>query len=144
MLAVTNVQGMVGVVMPRGILFRGGAEGKIRKGIVEADLLEAVIGLPPNLFSGASIPVAICLLNKAKPAERRDKLLFVDAAQEGCFRQGKARNYLDREHIAKFWLNPVTLERSGGLSRPELRRVERIIEENQASFLGEWNVRFND
>ena len=47
-------------------------------------------------------------------------------------------------HIAKFWLNPVTLERSGGLSRPELRRVERIIEENQASFLGEWNVRFND
>ena len=140
----TNVQGMVGVVMPRGILFRGGAEGKIRKGIVEADLLEAVIGLPPNLFSGASIPVAICLLNKAKPAERRDKLLFVDAAQEGCFRQGKACNYLDREHIAKFWLNPVTLERSGGLSRPELRRVERIIEENQASFLGEWNVRFND
>ena len=76
----TNVQGMVGVVMPRGILFRGGAEGKIRKGIVEADLLEAVIGLPPNLFSGASIPVAICLLNKAKPAERRDKLLLVDAA----------------------------------------------------------------
>ncbi len=47
-------------------------------------------------------------------------------------------------HIAKFWLNPVTLERSGGLSRPELRRVERIIEENQTSFLGEWNVRFND
>ena len=101
MLAVTNVQSMVGVVMPRGILFRGGAEGKIRKGIVEADLLEAVIGLPPNLFSGARIPVAICLLNKAKPAERRDKLLFVDAAQEGCFRQGKARNYLDREHIAQ-------------------------------------------
>ena len=45
--------------------------------------------------------MAICLLNKAKPAERRDKLLFVDAAQEGCFRQGKARNYLDREHIAQ-------------------------------------------
>ena len=101
MLAVTNVQGMVGVVMPHGILFRGGAEGKIRKGIVEADLFEAVIGLAPNLFSGASIPVAICLLNKAKPVERRDKLLFVDAAQEGCFRQGKARNYLDQEHIDK-------------------------------------------
>ena len=45
--------------------------------------------------------MSICLLNKAKPAERRDKLLFVDAAQEGCFRQGKARNYLDQEHIAK-------------------------------------------
>ena len=66
MLAVTNSQGMVGVVMPHGILFRGGAEGKIRRGVVEADLFEAVIGLAPNLFSGASIPVAICVLNKAK------------------------------------------------------------------------------
>ena len=47
-------------------------------------------------------------------------------------------------NIAKFWLNPVTLERSGGLSRSEIRRVERIIEERQTSFLGEWNVRFND
>ena len=101
MLAVTNAKGMVGVVMPHGILFRGGAEGKIRKGIVESDLFEAVIGLAPNLFSGASIPVAICVLNKAKPVERRGKVLFVDAAQEGYFRQGKARNHLDQEHIDK-------------------------------------------
>ena len=85
--------------MPHGILFRGGTEGKIRRGIVEADLFEAVIGLAPNLFSGASIPVAICVLNKAKLAERRGRVLFVDAAQEGSFRQGKARNYIDREHI---------------------------------------------
>ena len=99
MLSVTNSQGMVGVVMPHGILFRGGAEGKIRRGIVEADLFEAIIGLAPNLFSGASIPVAICVLNKAKPAERRGRVLFVDAAQQGYFRQGKARNFIDREHI---------------------------------------------
>ena len=46
--------------------------------------------------------------------------------------------------IAKFWLNPVTLERSGGLSRSDIRRVERIIENNQSSFLREWDVRFND
>lgn len=101
MLAVTNMTGMVGVVMPHGVLFRGGAEGKIRRGIVESDLFEAVIGLAPNLFYGASIPVAICVLNKAKPSERRGKVLFVDAAQEGCFRQGKAQNFLDPEHIAK-------------------------------------------
>ena len=101
MLAVTNAQGMVGVVMPHGVLFRGGAEGKIRQGIVEADLFEAVIGLAPNLFSGASIPVAICVLNRAKPAERRGKVLFVDAAQEGGFRPGKARNYIDAEHIER-------------------------------------------
>ena len=101
MLGVTNSEGMVGVVMPHGILFRGGAEGKIRRGIVEADLFEAIIGLAPNLFFGASIPVSICILNKAKPAERRGKVLFVDAAQEGYFRQGKAQNYIDQEHIAK-------------------------------------------
>ena len=101
MLGVTNSAGMVGVVMPHGVLFRGGAEGKIRRGIVEADLFEAIIGLAPNLFSGASIPVAICVLNKAKSVERRGKVLFVDAAQEGSFRQGKARNFIDPEHIAR-------------------------------------------
>ena len=47
-------------------------------------------------------------------------------------------------YVAKFWLNPVTLERSGGLSRTEIRRVERIIEQNRASFLREWHVRFYD
>ena len=99
MLGVTNATGMVGVVMPHGVLFRGGAEGKIRKGIVDADLFEAIIGLAPNLFFGASIPVSICVLNKAKPAERRGKVLFVDAAQEGYFRPGKAQNFLDQEHI---------------------------------------------
>ena len=101
MLGVTNAEGMVGVVMPHGILFRGGAEGKIRRGIVEADLFEAIIGLAPNLFFGASIPVAICVLNKDKPVERRGKVLFVDAAQEGYFRQGKAQNFIDSEHTGK-------------------------------------------
>ena len=86
MLAVTTPGGMVGVVMPHGILFRGGAEGTIRRGIVEADLFEAVIGLAPNLFYGASIPVAICVLNKDKRPERQGKVLFVDAAQPGYFR----------------------------------------------------------
>lgn len=99
MLSVTNATGMVGVVMPHGILFRGGAEGKIRKGMIEADLFEAIIGLTPNLFNGASIPVAICILNKAKPPERRGKVLFVDASQEGYFRAGRAKNFLDREHL---------------------------------------------
>ena len=100
MLAVTNPQGMVGVVMPHGILFRGGTEGTIRKGILQADLFEAVIGLAPNLFYGASIPVAICVLNKAKPAERRGKVLFVDASGDEYFRSGKAQNFLDPEHVA--------------------------------------------
>lgn len=101
MLAVTNSEGMVGVVLPHGVLFRGGAEGKIRRGILVSDLFEAVIGLAPNLFYGSTIPVAICVLNKAKPSTRREKVLFVDANQEGCYRQGKAQNFLDAEHIEK-------------------------------------------
>lgn len=99
MIAVTRADGMIGVVMPHGVLFRGGAEGRIRRKIVEADLFEAIIGLAPNLFYGASIPVAICVLNKAKRPERTGKILFVDAAQEGYYRSGKAQNFLDPEHI---------------------------------------------
>lgn len=99
MIATTNSTGMIGVIMPHGILFRGGTEEVIRTGIVKADLFEAIIGLAPNLFSGASIPVALCILNRAKPAERRAKILFIDAAQPGYFREGKARNFLDEGHI---------------------------------------------
>ncbi len=101
MLAVTKPTGMVGVVMPHGILFRGGAEGKIRRGILESDLFEAIIGLTSNLFFGASIPVAICVLNKSKPLERRGKVLFIDADQEGYYLQDRAKNYLEQEHIEK-------------------------------------------
>ena len=100
MLAVTNSQGMVGVVMPHGILFRGGSEGKIRRGIVEADLFEAVIGLAPNLFSGASIPVAVCVLNKAKPTESvAAGCSSWTQRKKGNYRQEKARNHIDHEHI---------------------------------------------
>ena len=66
---------------------------------MDADLFEAIIGLAPNLFFGAAIPMSICVLNKNKPAERRGKVLFVDAAQDGYYRPGKAQNFLDREHI---------------------------------------------
>ena len=68
---------------------------------MEADLFEAVLGLAPNLFFGASISVAICVLNKAKPAERFNKVLFVDAVQTRYFLPGKAQNFIDPEHIEK-------------------------------------------
>ena len=101
MLAVTKHTGMVGVVLPLGVLFRGGSEGKIRKGMVREDRFEAVIGLTSNLFFGATIPVVICVFNKQKPPERKGKILFIDADQKGYFRQGKAQNHLDDEHIQK-------------------------------------------
>jgi type I restriction enzyme M protein len=125
MIATTNARGMVGVVMPHGILFRGGAEATIRKGIVEADLFEAIIGLTPNLFRGASIPVAICVLNKAKTPERRGKIQFIDAAQPGYFRAGKAKNFLDEEHIQKIVSAYHAFEEQEGFARvADLAEIE--------------------
>jgi len=99
MVAVTKPDGMVGVVMPHGVLFRGASEGGIRKGLVEDDLFEAVIGLAPNLFVGTTIPAAILILNRCKPSKRRGKVFFVNAAE--CFEPGRNQNYLRAEHIAR-------------------------------------------
>ena len=101
MLAVLRTNGMMATVMPHGVLFRGGAEKEIRKSIIEDDLLEAVIGFPPNLFYGTGIPacVLVCRARGAKPEERRDKILFINADAE--FHAGRAQNYLRPEHIEK-------------------------------------------
>ena len=108
MLAVCKPGGMVATVMPHGVLFRGGAEKEIRRKWLEQDLIEAVIGLPPNLFYGAGIPACILVLrpnlsgqpvNPHKPAERRGQALFINADAE--FHAGRAQNYLRPEHIEK-------------------------------------------
>jgi len=99
MIATTNKTGMVGVVMPHGVLFRGAAEGEIRKGILQEDLVEAVVGLPSNLFYGTGIPAAILILNRKKTIERQRKVLFVEGSRE--FREGSAQNYLRAEDVAK-------------------------------------------
>jgi type I restriction enzyme M protein len=99
MIATTNDRGMVGVVMPHGVLFRGAAEGDIRKGILQEDLVEAVVGLPTNLFYGTGIPAAILVLNRAKKAERKRKVLFIEASRD--FKEGSAQNYLREEDVTK-------------------------------------------
>ena len=99
MIATLNPKGRVGVVLPHGVLFRGGAEGKIRKGILEEDLLEAVIGLPSNLFFGASIPACLFIVNKNKPKERKGKVFFLYGANE--YLEGKNQNKLRKEDIEK-------------------------------------------
>jgi type I restriction enzyme M protein len=99
MVATTNINGMVGVVMPHGVLFRGAAEGEIRRGLLQEDLVEAVIGLPSNLFYGAGIPAVIWVFNRAKAASRKGKILFIEASRE--FREGSAQNYLRDEDVAK-------------------------------------------
>jgi type I restriction enzyme M protein len=101
MLAVTRTDGMVATVMPHGVLFRGGDEGKIRSGLLDDDIIEAVIGLGPQLFYGTGIPACILILRHqgSKPAERRDKVLFINADRD--YREGRAQNYLEPEHIEK-------------------------------------------
>lgn len=89
-------EGRVGVIVPHGVLFRAGAEGKIRQRFVDENLIEAVIGLPPNLFFGTGIPSAILLFNKAR--ETKD-ILFIDASSE--FEAGTNMNRLRAADITK-------------------------------------------
>lgn len=89
--------GKVGVVIPHGVLFRGANEGKIRQQVIDENLLEAVIGLPANLFFGTGIPAAIAIFNKGKAT---DHVLFIDASRE--YESGKNQNRLrpqDIDHI---------------------------------------------
>ena len=99
MTATLNHKGRAGIVLPHGALFRGGAEGKIRKGILEEDLLEAVIGLPSNLFFGTGIPACLFIMNKDKPKERRGKVFFLYGAND--YQEGKNQNRLRKEDIEK-------------------------------------------
>lgn len=89
-------KGKMAVVLPHGVLFRGAAEGAIRKKLLEMNAIEAVIGLPEKLFYGTSIPTVYLILQK----NRIDKdVLFIDASKE--FEKGKNQNFLKEEHIKK-------------------------------------------
>ena len=102
--------GRMGVVVPHGVLFRGAAEGKIRRQLIEENLLDTVIGLPEKLFYGTGIPAAILVFRKNK---RDESVLFIDASRD--YADGKNQNqlrkvdiqrilqtYIDRESIAKY------------------------------------------
>lgn len=99
MVASLKADGMAGVVMPHGVLFRGGAEGKIRQGLLENDLLEAVVGLPSNLFYGTGIPACILIFNRNKTENRKGRVFFIAAESE--FQEGKNQNTLRSENIEK-------------------------------------------
>lgn len=96
-------EGRVTVVVPHGVLFRGGAEGRIRRALIEENLLDAVIGLPGNLFPTTSIPVAILVFDRARekggPREACQDVLFIDASRE--VQAGKNQNTLLEEHLTR-------------------------------------------
>ena len=98
MLAVLRPDGRMATVMPHGVLFRGGEEREARRFFIERGVLEAVIGLPANLFYGTGIPACLLVMNKAG-AESRDHVLFINADRE--YREGKAQNFLRSEDIDK-------------------------------------------
>ena len=109
MIDTTLPDGKVGVIVPHGVLFRGATEGKIRQKLIEENLLEAVIGLPSNLFFGTGIPAAIMIFNKAKKSK---EVLFIDASKE--YQDGKKQNKLRDEDIEKLisvYQNFQTLEK---------------------------------
>ncbi|MDS0243406.1 MULTISPECIES: class I SAM-dependent DNA methyltransferase [unclassified Haloferax] len=94
--AVDDEGGQAAIVIPHGVLFRK-HEGRYRKPMLENDMVEAVIGLPENLFQNNSIPSAILLLNTDKPTEREDEVLFVHAADEAFYRELSNQNELTAE-----------------------------------------------
>jgi type I restriction enzyme M protein len=88
--------GRVGVIAPHGVLFRGGSEGRIRKALIEENLLDAVIGLPEKLFFGTGIPAVILLFKKGRTTK---DVLFIDASHESV--EGTNQNKLGADHIKK-------------------------------------------
>jgi type I restriction enzyme M protein len=99
MIASTNAEGMAGIVMPHGVLFRGSSEKAVRQGMLQDDLLEAVVGLPSGLFYGTGIPACLLIINKKKPKKRKGKVLFINSELE--FEEGKNQNKLREQDIAK-------------------------------------------
>lgn len=91
--------GRVGVIVPHGVLFRGGKEGLIRRKLIEENLLHAVIGLPPNLFYGTGIPASILVFDKGRDARGLKDVLFIDASRE--FDDAKKQNKLRAKDLDK-------------------------------------------
>ncbi|GKU29302.1 type I restriction-modification system subunit M [Clostridium folliculivorans] len=99
MVASLNMKGKMASVVPHGVLFRGGSEQTIRTGFLKDDLIEAVIGLPQNIFYGTGIPAAILVINKNKEEAKRNKVLFIDASND--FAKDGNKNKLRDKDIEK-------------------------------------------
>lgn len=92
-------KGTMAIVLPHGVLFRGASEGKIRKNLIDNNLLDTVIGLPANLFYGTSIPTCILVFKGAEARANNKDILFIDASEE--FKKEKNKNVLTKENIEK-------------------------------------------
>lgn len=97
--------GRIAVIVPHGVLFRGGAEGKIREQLLKENIIDTVIGLPAGLFQTTGIPVAILIIDRSRERgganENKKDILFIEASKE--YKPGKAQNILTEEHIEKIY-----------------------------------------
>ena len=103
--------GTMAIILPHGVLFRGGKEEVIRKELIKKDYIDAIIGLPANLFYSTGIPVCIIVLKKCR---KNDKILFINASSEEHYEKGKRQNYLrdnDVEKIIEAYKSRVTIGR---------------------------------
>jgi type I restriction enzyme M protein len=96
-----NSTGRMTVVLPHGALFRKNAEGKIRKALIEQDLLEAVIGLGANIFYGTQLAACVLVFKQNKEASKKKKVLFIDGSDQ--VRVGRAQNYLEEYHVQQLF-----------------------------------------
>lgn len=99
-----NSNGRMTVVLPHGVLFRKGTEGRIRRALLEQDMLEAIIGLGPNIFYGTQLAVCIIVFKQNKDVDKKGKVIFIDASDQ--VRVGRAQNYLEPSHVKQIhtWL----------------------------------------
>jgi type I restriction enzyme M protein len=94
-----NHSGQAAIVCSQGVMFRGGDEEKIREGMIKEDVIEGIVALPPKLFYGSGIPGCVLILNRNKPDDRKNKIIFIYAAKD--YEEGKVRNKLRNLDIEK-------------------------------------------
>jgi type I restriction enzyme M protein len=128
--------GRLGVVMPHGVLFRGGAEAAIRQCLIESDQLEAVIGLPPNLFYSTTIPACLLIFRATRPAKLRGHILLVDGSSR--FVKGKNQNRMSDADIAAI----VSAHHSGGEPAGASGVQVRVVEHAEIKESG-WDLNFS-
>lgn len=116
--------GTMATILPHGVLFRGASEGKIRKEIIEMNLLDAVIGLPENLFFGTNIPACILVFKKNRG---REDVLFIDASGEGNYEKGKNQNKLRENDLQKI---VATYDSRETIDKYSYKATKKEIQEN--------------
>lgn len=130
MIASLKPEGRMATIMPHGVLFRGGSEKTIRRGMVEGKIIEAIVSLPPALFYGTGIPACIIIINKNKPDALRDKILFINADAE--YGEEKVQNILRPEDIEK--IDYVFT------NKKEIPKYSRIVDIKEISEQNDYNL----